>query len=103
MFFQNLHMICENITTLQELNEENENVLKQSNEMKNDMTEFREKIEASVIAAIEKSPLIITKSQKVPTNLDCDNEECPELPSPITPKVSAFVSVEFIYFQLLLN
>ncbi|XP_058806155.1 rab5 GDP/GTP exchange factor [Phymastichus coffea] len=87
MICENLHMICENITTLQELKIENENILMQANEMKQDIKQFREKIEASVIAAIEKSSLIIKKNQKVPTNLDCDNEECPELPSPITPKI----------------
>lgn len=72
---------------LQELKTENENILQQSNEMKQDMIEFRERIEANVTAAVEQSPLIIKKSQKVPTNLDCDNEECPELPSPIIPRV----------------
>ena len=89
-----MHLICENITTLQELKKDNDSILQQADEMKQDMIEFRKRIEDSVNIAIEKCPLIITKSQKVPTNIDCDIEDCPELPSPIIPKVGE----SFIWF-----
>ncbi|OXU25499.1 hypothetical protein TSAR_000309 [Trichomalopsis sarcophagae] len=87
MICENLHLVCENITILQELKTENGIILREANEMKQDMIKFCERVESSVSASVEKCPLIITKSQKVPTNIDCDNEECPELPSPIVPKI----------------
>lgn len=72
---------------LQELKKKNNNIFQCASEMKQDMIEFHENLKASVISAIIKSPHKISKNDKVSLNIDCFNDECSDLPSPITPQV----------------
>lgn len=85
--FQNLHLMCEDVTLLDELKKKNENIVNEAYELQNNMIKFRERIEAEVNAVISKTPLIITRSQKIPTNLDCEDIESYQLPPPIVPQV----------------
>lgn len=80
-------MMCEDITLLDELKAKNNEIVREALELKNEIIEFHARIKKEVNDAIAKSPLIISKSQRVPTNLDCDDLECYKLPPPIIPQV----------------
>ncbi|XP_057321221.1 rab5 GDP/GTP exchange factor [Microplitis mediator] len=83
---ESLHMMCEDITLLDELKAKNNEIVREALELKNEIIEFHARIKKEVNDAIAKSPLIISKSQRVPTNLDCDDLECYKLPPPIIPQ-----------------
>ncbi|KAI4483118.1 hypothetical protein M0804_008173 [Polistes exclamans] len=87
MMCENLHLMCEDITLLDNLKAKNLEIIKEANELQSRMTQFKQDIEVKVSAAIEKSPLLITQSQRLPTNLDSDNIENYQLPPPIIPQV----------------
>ncbi|XP_033231167.1 rab5 GDP/GTP exchange factor isoform X2 [Belonocnema kinseyi] len=53
----------------------------------NQMIEFRERIEAEVNEVIVRTPLLITRSQKIPTDLDSEDIESYQLPPPIIPQI----------------
>jgi hypothetical protein len=72
---------------LQELKIENNELLQEANELKEDMMKFHHRIIDKITAATKKSPLIIKQSQKVPTNLVFTKGECSILPSPVIPTV----------------
>ena len=84
-------MMCEDVTLLDELKKKNEEVIREAYELQNEMTKFRERIETEVNAVIAKTPLLITRSQKIPTNLDCEDIESHQLPPPIIPQVTLFI------------
>ncbi|KAI4501376.1 hypothetical protein M0802_003749 [Mischocyttarus mexicanus] len=87
MMCENLHLMCEDITLLDNLKAKNLEIIKEANELQSRMTQFKQDIEVKVSTAIEKSPLLITQSQRLPTNLDSDNIENYQLPPPIIPQV----------------
>lgn len=80
-------MMCEDITLLDELTTKNNEIVREALELKNELIEFHERIKQEVSVVIAKSPLIISKSQRLPTNIDCDDMECYKLPPPIIPQV----------------
>lgn len=55
--------------------------------MKQDMIEFQEIVKHNVSKALQKSPLIIKRNEKIPTNIDSEDHESCQLPSPIIPQV----------------
>lgn len=79
--------MCEDITLLDELQSKNEEIIKEANDLKNQMLQFKDKIEAEVSAVIARTPLLITHSQRLPTNLDSEDIESYRLPPPIIPQV----------------
>ncbi|CAG5088139.1 Similar to Rabgef1: Rab5 GDP/GTP exchange factor (Mus musculus) [Cotesia congregata] len=83
---ESLHMMCEDITLLDELKAKNNEIVREALELKNEIIEFHTRIKKEVSDAIANSPLIISKSQRVPTNIDCDDMECYKLPPPIIPQ-----------------
>ncbi|KAF7403237.1 hypothetical protein HZH68_006031 [Vespula germanica] len=87
MMCESLHLMCEDITLLDNLKAKNLEIINEAKELQSRMTQFKQDIEVKVAAAIEKSPLLITHSQKLPTNLDSDNIENYQLPPPIIPQV----------------
>lgn len=87
MICENLHLMCEDVTLLDELKKKNENIVNEAYELQNNMIKFRERIEAEVNSVITKTPLIITRSQKIPTNLDTEDIESYQLPPPIVPQI----------------
>ncbi|XP_035737523.1 rab5 GDP/GTP exchange factor-like isoform X1 [Vespa mandarinia] len=87
MMCESLHLMCEDITLLDKLKAKNLEIINEAKELQCRMTQFKEDIEVKVATAIEKSPLLITHSQRLPTNLDSDNIENYQLPPPIIPQV----------------
>lgn len=79
--------MCEDLIILDGLKEKNNEIMKEVNELTNTMIQFREQIETEVNAVINRTPLMITKSQKLPTNLDSEDAETHCLPPPIAPLV----------------
>ncbi|XP_012275350.1 rab5 GDP/GTP exchange factor [Orussus abietinus] len=84
---ESLHIMCEDITLLDEMKTINNEILSEASDLKAEMTRFRSKIMEDVMTAIERMPLIIARSQRVPTNLDSEDAESYHLPPPITPQV----------------
>lgn len=97
---ESIHLMCEHITLLDELKSKNNDIIKEAHELKNKMIQFREKIEVEVNSTIARTPLLITPSQRVPTNLDCDDAESYQLPPPIAPQVYSQIGNESHYSLL---
>ncbi|KMR00782.1 rab5 gdp gtp exchange factor [Lasius niger] len=87
MICESLHFMCEDITLLDDLQAKNADIVKQAEELKNKMIEFKEKIKEDVNKVIERTPLLISHSQRVPTNLDSEDFESYQLPPPIIPQI----------------
>lgn len=79
--------MCEDITLLDDLQAKSNDIIKQTEELKDKMVDFNEKIKEDVNKVIERTPLLITHSQRVPTNLDSEDVESYQLPPPIIPQV----------------
>lgn len=79
--------MSEDITLLDDLRAKNIDIIKQAKELTNKMMDFKEKIKEDVNKVIEKTPLLISHSQRVPTNLDSEDVESYQLPPPIIPQV----------------
>ncbi|XP_032686696.1 rab5 GDP/GTP exchange factor [Odontomachus brunneus] len=87
MICESLHFMCEDITLLDDLQAKNNDIVKQAEELKDKMVDFNEKIKQDVNKVIERTPLLITHSQRVPTNLDSEDVESYQLPPPIIPQI----------------
>ncbi|XP_024870780.1 rab5 GDP/GTP exchange factor [Temnothorax curvispinosus] len=87
MICESLHFMCEDITLLDDLQAKNTDIIKQAEELKNKMMDFKEKIREDVNKVIERTPLLISHSQRVPTNLDSEDIESYQLPPPIIPQI----------------
>lgn len=87
--------MCEDITLLDDLQAKNADIMKQAEELKNKMIEFKEKIKEDVSKVIERTPLLISHSQRVPTNLDSEDFESYQLPPPIIPQVRLATTFTF--------
>jgi len=92
--------MCEDITLLDDLQAKNTDIIKQVEELKNKMIDFKEKIREDVNKVIERTPLLISHSQRVPTNLDSEDIESYQLPPPIIPQVR--IIFKNIIFSLLI-
>lgn len=79
--------MCEDITLLDDMQARNTEITQQAEELKSKMIDFQEKIKEDVSRVMERTPLLITHSQKMPTNLDCEDVESYQLPPPIIPQV----------------
>ncbi|KAK0078384.1 hypothetical protein PV325_002556 [Microctonus aethiopoides] len=84
---ESLHMMSEDITLLDELKTKNNDIVRDALELKQELIHFHQKIKDDVDETLLKSPLIITKSQRVPTNFDSEDMECYKLPPPIIPQI----------------
>ncbi|XP_015598437.1 rab5 GDP/GTP exchange factor isoform X2 [Cephus cinctus] len=87
---ENIHLMCEHITLLDELKTKNNEIVREAELLKNEMIQFHEDVEIKVNETIQKTPLLITRCQRVPTNLDSEDVESYQLPPPIIPQVSFF-------------
>lgn len=87
MICESLHFICEDITLLDDLQAKNTDIVKQADELRIKMMDFKEKIKENVSSVIERTPLLISHSQRVPTNLDSEDIESYQLPPPIIPQI----------------
>lgn len=87
MICESLHLMCEDITLLDEMKAKTTEITNEAFGLTEKMLRFKEEIEAEVNAVIEKAPLLITHSQRLPTNLDCEDIESYQLPPPIIPQV----------------
>lgn len=90
---ENLHFICDDNVLLDELKDKNNYVIEECLLLKNSIKEFQDNVKGQVANTIDKYPLIITKSQRVPTNFDCDDVEIYKLPPPIIPQVISNINL----------
>lgn len=99
--------MSEDITLLDDLQAKNVDIIKQAEELKNKMMDFKEKIKEDVNKVIERTPLLISHSQRVPTNLDSEDIESYQLPPPIIPQVRIMrynlSIITLSFFTLILN
>ncbi|XP_043271650.1 rab5 GDP/GTP exchange factor [Venturia canescens] len=92
---ESLHLMCEEVTLLDELKVKNENIVKEALELKKEWLEFHDKIKTEISALVERTPLIISRSQRIPTNLDCELDlESYQLPPPIIPQIFSHMANE---------
>ncbi|XP_076233874.1 rabaptin-5-associated exchange factor for Rab5 isoform X3 [Calliopsis andreniformis] len=91
MICESLHLMCEDITLLDEMKANTVQIQNEALALKEEMIHFQEEIESEVNAVLERTPLLITHSQRLPTNLDCEDIESYQLPPPIIPQVCSTV------------
>lgn len=87
MMCESLHLMCEDITLLDEMKAKNTEIMNEAINLKEQMLKFQEEIESEVNAVLDRNPLLIIRSQRLPTNLDCEDIESYQLPPPIIPQV----------------
>lgn len=87
MMCESLHLMCEDITLLDEMKAKNTEIMNEALHLKEQMLKFQEEIGSEVNAVLERTPLLIIHSQRLPTNLDCEDIESYQLPPPIIPQV----------------
>ncbi|XP_012143490.1 rabaptin-5-associated exchange factor for Rab5 isoform X2 [Megachile rotundata] len=87
MMCESLHLMCEDITLLDEMKAKNTEIMNEALNLKEQMLKFQEEIESEVNAVLDRTPLLIIHSQRLPTNLDCEDIESYQLPPPIIPQV----------------
>ncbi|KZC03839.1 PREDICTED: rab5 GDP/GTP exchange factor [Dufourea novaeangliae] len=91
MICESLHLMCEDITLLDEIKTKNTEILNETSDLKEKMLRFQDEIELEVNTVLERTPLLITHSQRLPTNLDCEDIESYQLPPPIVPQVCSTI------------
>lgn len=82
--------MCEDITLLDEMKAKNTEIMNEALNLKEKMLQFQEEIESEVNEVLNRTPLLIIHSQRLPTNLDCEDIESYQLPPPIIPQVSYY-------------
>ncbi|XP_076640083.1 rabaptin-5-associated exchange factor for Rab5 [Colletes latitarsis] len=87
MICESLHLMCEDITLLDEMKAKTTEIMDITLNLKEKMLLFQEELESEVNTVLERTPLLITHSQRLPTNLDCEDIESYQLPPPIIPQV----------------
>ncbi|XP_076293526.1 rabaptin-5-associated exchange factor for Rab5 [Lasioglossum baleicum] len=87
MICESIHLMCEDITLLDEMKAKTTEMVNETLDLKEKMVRFQEEIESEVNTVLERTPLLITNSQRLPTNLDCEDIESYQLPPPIIPQV----------------
>ncbi|XP_046143379.1 rab5 GDP/GTP exchange factor isoform X1 [Osmia bicornis bicornis] len=87
MMCESLHLMCEDITLLDEMKAKNTEIMNEALNLKEKMLQFQEEIESEVNEVLNRTPLLIIHSQRLPTNLDCEDIESYQLPPPIIPQV----------------
>ncbi|XP_076163237.1 rabaptin-5-associated exchange factor for Rab5 isoform X3 [Ptiloglossa arizonensis] len=93
MICESLHLMCEDITLLNEMKTRTAEIMDVTLNLKEKMLQFQEEIESEVKTVLERTPWLIAHSQRLPTNLDCEDIESYQLPPPIAPQVcSAAIS-----------
>lgn len=87
MICESLHLMCEDITLLDELKAKTTEIMNEALNLKEKIFQFEEDVKTEVETVLERTPLLITNSQRLPTNLDCEDIESYQLPPPIVPQV----------------
>ncbi|XP_053990404.1 rab5 GDP/GTP exchange factor [Hylaeus anthracinus] len=87
MICESLHLMCEDITLLDEMKAKTTEIMDETLNLKEKILQFQEEIESEVNTVLERTPLLIAHSQRLPTNLDCEDIESYQLPPPIIPQV----------------
>lgn len=82
--------MCEDITLLNEMKTRTAEIMDVTLNLKEKMLQFQEEIESEVKTVLERTPWLIAHSQRLPTNLDCEDIESYQLPPPIAPQVNHF-------------
>ncbi|XP_017757948.1 PREDICTED: rab5 GDP/GTP exchange factor [Eufriesea mexicana] len=87
MICESLHLMCEDITLLDEMKAKTTDIMNEALSLKEKMLQFQEEMKSEVNTVLDRTPLLITHSQRLPTNLDCEDIESYQLPPPIIPQV----------------
>lgn len=87
MICESLHLMCEDITLLNEMKAKTTEIMNETLSLKEKMLQFQEEMKSEVQTVLDRTPLLITHSQRLPTNLDCEDIESYQLPPPIIPQV----------------
>ncbi|CAK9822055.1 Rab5 GDP/GTP exchange factor [Anthophora retusa] len=87
MICESLHLMCEDITLLDEMKAKTTEIMNETLNLKEKILQFQEEMESEVNTVLDKTPLLITHSQRLPTNLDCEDIESYQLPPPIIPQI----------------
>ncbi|XP_059483544.1 rab5 GDP/GTP exchange factor isoform X2 [Neocloeon triangulifer] len=85
---EGMHVINEQLSTLKELDQKNQNTLSGSKLLHEEILAFQEEICKKLDQIIDSSPLVL-KSLREPTNIDSENPHAETLPPPIAPLVLA--------------
>lgn len=85
--------MCEDITLLDEMKAKTTKIMNEALDLKEKMIHFQDEIESEVNVVLERTPLLITHSQRLPTNIDCEDVESYQLPPPIVPQVNCSVLI----------
>lgn len=88
--------MCEDITLLDEMKAEATEIMNEALDLKEKMLQFQEEVESEINTVLERTPLLIMHSQRLPTNLDCEDIESYQLPPPIVPQVNYFLEIIFL-------
>lgn len=91
MICESLHLMCEDITLLDEMKAEATEIMNEALGLKEKMLQFQEEVESEINTVLERTPLLIMHSQRLPTNLDCEDIESYQLPPPIVPQVCSTI------------
>lgn len=86
--------MCEDITLLDEMKTKTAVIMCEALNLKDKMLQFQQEMESEVSTVLDRTPLLITHSQRLPTNLDCEDIESYQLPPPIIPQVSTVFIIE---------
>lgn len=92
--------MCEDITLLDEIKATTKEMINETLDLKEKMLRFQGEIESEVNTVLEKTPLLITHSQRLPTNLDSEDIESYQLPPPIIPQVNYYLNNIFDPFTM---
>ncbi|CAL7948933.1 unnamed protein product [Xylocopa violacea] len=87
MICESLHLMCEDITLLDEMKAKTMEIMNEALNLKETILQFQEDMKTEINAVLDRTPLLITHSQRLPTNLDCEDVESYQLPPPIIPQV----------------
>ncbi|XP_043796792.1 rab5 GDP/GTP exchange factor isoform X1 [Apis laboriosa] len=87
MICESLHLMCEDITLLNEMKAKTTEIMNETLSLKEKILQFQEEMKSEVQTVLDRTPLLITHSQRLPTNLDCEDIESYQLPPPIIPQV----------------
>ena len=94
--------MCEDITLLDEMKAKTTEIMTEALNLKEKMLQFQEEMKSEVNTVLDRTPLLITHSQRLPTNLDCEDIESYQLPPPIIPQV-IFLKFLFINIYIIIN
>lgn len=63
----------EDITLLDEMKAKTTDIMNKALSLREKMLQFQEEMKSEINTVLDRTPLLITHSQRLPTNLDCED------------------------------